>query len=244
MIRIAVCDDNEVVLEKINRAICKAFMLYTSDFIVKRFSSGTLLLREHRSEPFDILFLDIDMPKVTGFDIAKTLRDDFSYCFIIFITSHSELIYESMDFQPFHFIRKNHKIPMEENIKEIVQKLMKHMKQNDKLILQDDLSGRCAVYIRDILYIESDKHYVNYYIKDRENPIRIRENITECVEKLIEYDFVRIHRKYCINMRFLLDFDSNNNEITLSILHKHLPMSKNLKKDVDEKYTMYLRSKL
>lgn len=244
MIKIAVCDDNEVMLEKLMSVISKAFEDYTKDFIVKRFSSGILLLCEHKSEPFDILFLDIDMPKITGFDIAKALRDVFSNCFIIFITSHSELIYESMDFQPFHFIRKNYKIPIEENIKEIVQKLMKHMKQNDKLILEDDLSGRCATYIRNIVYIESDKHYVNYYIKDRENPIRMRENITECVEKLIEYDFIRIHRRFCINMRFLLDLDSNNNEVTLSVLHKHLPMSKNLKKEVDEKYTVYLRSKV
>ena len=105
--RIAVCDDNTVLLPKLKEIIYDSFSVYTDEFEILIYSSGTLLLNAHKQEPFQIIFLDIDMPKISGFDVAKTLRDDFSNCFIIFITSHSELVYESMDFQPFHFIRKN-----------------------------------------------------------------------------------------------------------------------------------------
>ena len=192
----------------------------------------------------DVIFLDIDMPKLTGFDVAKKLRDTFSSCFIIFVTSHSELIYESMDFQPFHFIRKNCNISLEESIQKIVRKLIRHMKQNDKIILEDEISGRCAVYIREVAYIESDKHYVFYHVLNKEFPIKMRGALKDCEEKYESYDFVKIHKRYLINLRFLSDFDNSNNEVTLGSIKTRLPMSKNFKKEVDEKYTLFLRSKI
>lgn len=244
MIRIGVCDDNAVILQNICNIIEDAFNDYTDDFEVLSYTSGSLLFKAYMQDRFDVIFLDIDMPKMSGFDVAKMLRDDFSSCFIIFVTSHSELVYESMDFQPFHFIRKNCSIPLEDSIEEIVKKLMTHMKQNEKIILEDDVSGRCAAYIRDIVYMESDRHYVKYYIKGKDIPIRMRIGINECEEKYREYDFVRIHKRYLINIRYLSKLDNRIDEVLIGSLNIRLPMSKNYKKDVDEKYTLYLRSKV
>ncbi len=75
-------------------------------------------------------------------------------------------------------------------------------------------------------------------------PIRMRENISECEEKYAYYDFVRIHKRYLINLKYLSFFDNTNNEVLLGSINKKLAMSKNYKKDVDEKYTLYLRSKI
>ena len=242
--RIALCDDNNAALNVLNKSITNAFSKFTNEFNVTNFSDGTALLNEHKKEPFHIIFLDIDMPKVTGFEVAKTLRDEFSNCFIIFVTSHSELMYESMDFQPFHFIKKNSDEPISSSVNRIVKKLMKHMRQNEKIILEDDISGRHAVYIHNIIYLESDKHYVKYYVKGMPEPIKMRENISECEEKYAYYDFVRIHKRYLINLKYLSNFDNTNNEVLLGTINKKLAMSKNYKKDVDEKYTLYLRSKI
>lgn len=244
MIRIGICDDNSIMLHNLDNIISKAFDAHTSDFEIMTFGSGALLVNSHQQDPFHIIFLDIDMPKMPGFDVAKTLRDEFSNCFIIFVTSHSELMYESMDFQPFHFIKKNCDEPISSSVNRIVKKLMKHMRQNEKVILEDDLSGRHAVYIHNIIYLESDKHYVKYYIKDMPEPIKMRENISDCEEKYIYYDFVRIHKRYLINLKYLSNFDNTNNEVLLGMINKKLAMSKNYKKDVDEKYTLYLRSKI
>lgn len=244
MIKVGICDDNRITLNNLYTIIAKTFSEYTSDFEAIPYLSGALLFNEHSTDPFDIIFLDIDMPKVSGFDVAKMLREEFSSCYIVFVTSHSELIYESMDFQPFHFIRKNCNIPIEESIAQIVKKLMKHMKQNETVVLEDSISGRIAVYIRDIVYLESDKHYVKYYVADNPQPIKMRESISECEKRYNEYNFVRIHKRFLINLRYLSHFDNNRDEILLGGINQKLPMSKNFKKDVDEKYTLYLRTKV
>lgn len=242
MIRISVCDDNVAMLHKLVTIVTETFDSFDSEFRVLHFNNGAVMLNEHKRDPFDIIFLDIDMPKLNGFEVAKALRDEFSHCFIIFVTSHAELVYESMDFQPFHFIRKNCSISLENSVSNVAKKLMKHMKQNDKVILEDNISGRCAVYIRDIIYIESDKHYVYYNIAKKELPIKMRSTMKECEKAYNRYDFVRIHKKYLINLKYLGKFNSKDDEVLLKSINKKLPMSKNLKGNVDEKYTIYLRS--
>lgn len=92
MIKIAVCDDNEKMLDILNQTIVQEFQKYTNDFSAKSYVNGNLLLDDNNNTPFDVLFLDIDMPQISGFEIAKKLRDEFKQCFIIFITNHSELV--------------------------------------------------------------------------------------------------------------------------------------------------------
>lgn len=242
MIKIAICDDNSAILHKMEEIISDGFSEHTDQFEIKTFSNGTTMLNEHNFEPFDIVFLDIDMPKMSGFDVAESLREEFSNCLIIFVTSHSHLVYKSMDFQPFHFICKDYEISLENSTHSVIKKIMKHMKQNNKVILEDDISGRCAVLIRDIIYIESDGHYVKYHVVKKEYPIKVRDTMKECEEHYQKYDFVRIHKRYLINLRYLALFNSKYDEILLREINQKLPMSKNYKNIVDEKYTTYLRS--
>lgn len=244
MIRIAICDDSSWSLDNIARNVHNSIKKYLTDFCVYKYHNGIILLNEHKKDPFDIVFLDIDMPNLSGFDIAKEFRCMKKNCFIIFVTNHSELVYESMDFQPFNFIRKNCEISLEDSIERIVKKLMHHMRQHEKIILESDLSGKVAVNICDIAYIESDKHYVIYNIVGRAQPIKIRDSLKACEEKYAEFDFIKIHKSFLVNLKYISSFDYSDDQITLGIVSKKLPLSKNYKKVVDERYTLYLRSTL
>ena len=76
------------------------------------------------------------------------------------MTSHSEFVFDSFEYQPFNFIRKNSGIPLSESIPEIVGKLIFYMKQEQIYILEDENFRKCRVYVRDILYIEASGHYL------------------------------------------------------------------------------------
>ena len=90
--KIAICDDNEDLLKNMHFILQNIFKQYTSYFEIFSFSSGNLLLKSHKESNFDVIFLDIDMPEINGFDVAKNIRMGYSGCRIIFITSHSELV--------------------------------------------------------------------------------------------------------------------------------------------------------
>lgn len=246
MIRIALCDDDKPFLTTLSSIIRDEFKKYTNDFEVKCFSNGVLLLNENSHEKFDVLFLDIDMPEISGFDIARSIRQAFSNCFIIFITSHSELVYQSFDFQPFNFIRKEAFDDIVISISKIISKLMINMKQNENIILEDEISGRVAVYYRNIIYIKSNKHYLYYYIQDHEEPLIIRGSINDAEIMTEPYDFIRIHRSCIVNPRFIskIDFNIGKVMIRYNTEIKSLSMSRSYKNSVDEKYTLYLRKTL
>ena len=243
MIRIGICDDNINMLQNLKNVVHTSFAAYPVEFEITTYTNGQLVVNAHRIEKFDILFLDIDMPGINGFDVAKSLRDDYINCFIIFVTSYSELVFESMNFLPFNFIRKNCSIPIEESVRLTTAKLIKYMRQNEKLLLKDEKNCDFDIYIRDIAFISNDKHYVKYHTIKHPTGLRARGLITELEQKLIDYDFVKIHKSYLVNLRYLSRVDKKNDEIYIREMDKKLPMSKNYKKEVLEKYMHYLRTR-
>ncbi len=57
-----------------------------------------------------------------------------------------------------------------------------------------------------------------------------------------EYDFVKVHRSYFVNLKYLSKIDNSRDEIYIGAINKKIVMSKNYKKDVGLRYTLYLRA--
>ncbi len=239
--RIAVCDDNKTAAGMIAEVVRKRISEFTDDFNLLVFNSGMDLLAAHTAEPINIIFLDIDMPEMSGFDAAKFLREKYSNSYIIFVTSYSELVFESFEFQPFNFIRKNSPLPLETAIDEVVQKLMRHMKQTKKVTLEDKM-GKYSVYIHDIVYLESIKHYVNFFVSDWKEPIKLRGNLSDYERFYSDFDFVKSHKSFIVNLRHVALVNNKQNEIILHGRQTVLPISRTYRSDFNEKYELYLRS--
>lgn len=244
MLRIAIVDDESDFLKYAQELLIKELHKYFDEVIIEQFVSGKELLNRHRFKSFDVVFLDIDMPLITGFDVAAELRKQRNDCYIVFVTSHSELVYESMDFQPFNFIQKGNFQQFQKRLSGIISKLALHLKKHKKLVLYDKKQGRFSVPYSDILYIESDDHYVKYYILSVKPKkifhVMVRANIGDLEKELSEYDFIRIHKKYLVNLNHIFNLDMKN-DLCVFKQDFSLPMSRNLKHSVDEKLTEYLR---
>lgn len=240
--RIAICDDCKEMMIFLKSTLYNLFKQYLDDFDIFDFYSGSELLDSYKENKFDIIFLDIDMPKVTGFDVAKAIREDFSKCYIIFISSHSELVYDSFDFQPFDFVRKTLNETLNEKLSQVVKKIVFHSKQNEIIIFEDEYTRKYPIPIRNIVYLESEKHYINYYIIGEKHPFRLRGTIKGCEIELKKYDFIRIHKGYIVNLGYVDFIDRSKDEIQLKGITKSLPLSRNLKKEIEEKYKLYLRN--
>lgn len=70
MIRIAIVDDEEKDLLYINKKIKEHFELKNLKYNSVLYISAKQLLQENKKNPFDVVFLDIDMPQLTGMDVA------------------------------------------------------------------------------------------------------------------------------------------------------------------------------
>lgn len=238
MIRVAICDDEDIIRNKTTNILNSLFNKFTNDFSIISYSNGELLLKEHEEDNFNIIFLDIDMPKISGFDIAKRIRETNTKVYIIFITSHEELVYKSFDFQPFHFLRKQSEENLIEDLNILVLKLMKIFKSYKTIILSTS-DNQYVTSLNNIVYLESEKHYINYYLKNGD-VIKVRGKLVEDEYDLIENDFIQIHKSYIVNLGLISKIDNKNNELLIngSI---YLPISRKYKKELEESYLNYLQ---
>lgn len=243
MLKIAVCDDNESFLETLKKIISESARDYFKDINVQCFNNGQRLLNQHKRLFFDVIFLDIDMPEFTGFDVAEKLRKQRRDCYIIFVTNHNELVYGSMEFQPFYFIQKSSVSRLNKDVVNVLNKLSVYLKQHQKIILSDEEHGRICIQYRDILYIESDNHHVKYCILDEYGSqihIKVRAVIGDLESELAEYDFSRVHKKYLVNLSHVFNLDMKNDEVIFKQGFR-LPMSRKCKHMVDTDFSKYLR---
>ena len=106
MLRIAICDDDQALLHSYKNRIKALFESKHVDAIIFDYTKGSKLITECKEVPFDLIFLDIDMPEMSGFDVAEKINDINADTVIIFVTNEEQLVYRSLRYSPFRFIRK------------------------------------------------------------------------------------------------------------------------------------------
>ena len=108
-INIAICDDEQKSLQMIQKELYHIADKLKIEIETYAYKEGkkVLDLIYNEKEDFDVLFLDIDMPDVSGLEVAKKLRQKYLDIILIFISAHEQYVFESIEYNPFRYIRKN-----------------------------------------------------------------------------------------------------------------------------------------
>lgn len=233
--KIAICDDEKELLKKLEKLVRREFEKLEAEVEVICYESGEAYLEGFAENEFDAVFLDVYLPGINGFEVADRMHQKKCNTYVIFITSNSELVYDCFDYQPFYFIRKE---LYEIGLPKAIGKLMKVMKQ-DRIVMFQGKDENYYLQLRDILYFRSDDRSVlihtnkfDYLVKDR---------ISVIDEDLKLFDFVRVHRKNIVNLRYLSKLDNTMDEVELSDGIR-LEMSRYYKNEVNDIRIKYLRS--
>ena len=240
MIRIAVVDDEKEMLDYLYKCISESTKKYLNECEIQCFDSSFDFLSKHNLLPFQILFADICMPEMDGFELSKQLRTEDQQLFIIYVTANDYLVFQSFDYQPFQFIRKRDNKSIKVDIDSAIQKVCRHLNQNQIITLDMPYNEKLTVNIHDIEYIISDKHYLEYYFRDGTS-VKCRETISEAEKKMRKYDFIRIHRSYLINLKYVIKLSTSQKQVRMKS-GKQLEMGEMYVKSLEDKYRKFLRS--
>lgn len=236
--RIAVCDDNVVMLNFLCDEINKEFRKNGVDFALDRFENGADFLSVYETAPFDIVFLDIDMPTINGFEIAERINKDNS-SFIVFVTSHDELVYSSFKFQPFRFIRKNHiAAELPETVKALAEKINERTAARHFEVRTS--SGNVFLDLNDVEYIEIYGHWLKITIKDAD-AIECYGSLSDFEKRLAPHNFVRTHKSYLVNCKYIYSIEQR--QVVLDD-KTAIPLSKYKIESVRSKLRNYLRGNI
>ena len=107
MIYIAVCDDDALFLTRICAYVEEIFEERKEQCQIILYDSPHKLMKGLSEGKTDILLLDIDMPGISGMEIAAKLKAEKESLLLIFVTSYEAFVYDTFQYQPFDFIRKS-----------------------------------------------------------------------------------------------------------------------------------------
>lgn len=190
IMRIFVCDDEMKMADSIENILHK----YIENVEVQVFYKGHDVWEALNTDVCDAVFLDIDMPDISGLDIAAKMKEITYKPNLIFVTSHDELVYDSLKFHPFGFVRKNY---LQKEMEIILEDLKKNMKEKIKEFSFVCKEGNMRLLLDDILYFEAEGNYL--IINTKNEQFKYRNTMYAVEEKLAEYGFVRVHKGYLIN---------------------------------------------
>lgn len=192
----------------------------------------------------DILFLDIEMPYLNGFDLLECLPEISSR--IIFVTAHDQYALKAFRFNAIDYLLK----PVHpEELKRALGKaflaappsreqLATSKKQiEEREWLRIAISGHNGIIfldLSDILYAEASNNYTKIFTVQGKQIITAK-TLKDVQETLSESDFIRIHRQFLINVVHIRQFNRNDATITMSN-GEALPVARSQKDLLVEKF--------
>lgn len=237
--KIAVCDDNKVMLEYIAGKVGEDMASLDIAHEIRKFECGLDLISQHKETPFDVIFLDIRLPDIDGFEAARLIKNASEKTQIIFVTTESNLVYECFDYHPYYFIPKGKPEYLAKKLHSVIEKLIDEINGNWTICLDLPHDEKKYVSTDSIIYIASKSNYIDVVCK--EGTFRIRMKLNDLSEKLPAKSFVRIHNRCVLNMRYLGRIDSGRNKAVLYD-ETELDISRSYKADFTEKYKIFLRN--
>ena len=190
MFRIAICDDENRILEDLSRMVLELI----PDADVSAFGEGRALIDGADKAGYDVVLLDIDMPDLNGLEVALSFQAADRKPLIIFVTSHDELVYDSLQLHPFGFVRKSY---LDKELKKVLEDAVEEVSSRDKHFFFHTASGDIKLQLDDILYFESEGNYIK--IKTGSDEFRFRETMQALEMSLKSDGFIRVHKGFLVN---------------------------------------------
>ena len=193
------------------------------------FSDVSDLIKAHMPKPFDALFLDIDMPGMDGVAAGNMIRSQGDSCCIVYISSWEDRVFDTFAVSPLRFIRKSRlNSELEEAVRAVVFWAEKRAGQNLVISTQGKL---LSLPVKTIIYIECWAKRQN--IVTESGPHEIRSTLRELEEKLQGKGFLKPHKGYIVNYRFVQSIEDGNMTLLNGVM---IPVSKYRLTEVRQEY--------
>jgi two-component system LytT family response regulator len=213
-------DDEPLALEVIKKHIANFPLLKLLHTFEDAISAAEYL----RNNKIDLLFIDIDMPDITGIELVRSLKEK---PMVIFTTAHKNFAYEGFELEALDYLLK----PIDlKRFSAGVNKAIDYAKY--KSGGQSEMDGSLYVHseyrmikieLKEIEYIESMQDYIKIYLSNIEKPILTLMPLKGVLEKLPQSEFARIHRSYAVAIKKIRSI--HNHKVKLKTIE--LPIGNN-----------------
>lgn len=230
MIKIAVCDDESVMCERLKQMIVSKLEQWEEPFRVSCYTNAVQFL--HTSLDFDLIFLDIQMPDLNGMDLAKRLRKKEFEGILIFVTVLKECMLDAFEVEAMDYLCK----PVEDQrLEKALKRSLKRLHSREEKYLSVQTMHWCRnIKLKDIYYCE---------VMNRKIFLHTKNGIIEYYGKLKEVeqqtapDFIKCHRSFLVNPEYLSEYREGRAFLENG---EQIPVSKNCHSILMKKMMEYM----
>lgn len=240
MFQAAICEDERDIARYIEKTLVEKFKQRHMDVAFDVFDNGNKLcsmIEDHYH--YDVIFMDIEMPEIDGISICKKIREITKDILIVFISNKEDLVFSSFEVQPFRFIRKSH---YDSLLDSLVNDLADELSKRTSSIIQIEEPGSKDLFsfdVSQISHVEAQGKNCIIYCGGKESTLKIK--LMELENLLSEYDFIKPHRSYLVNCKYISIIKKAEIELTDGNL---IPISRGNVDSIKQQYLQYTNRSL
>ena len=219
MIKAIIVDDDELC-----RAVISDLLEEVEDIeCVENFGNALDAFKFLNENDVDVIFLDVEMPKMGGMELLRNLQIK---PLVVMITSHDEFALESYEYDVTDFLKKPLNTP---RFLKTIEKIKKTLvgeatvKKNDDYIFIKSDSKLVQIKLEDIHWVEALGNYMRLHTDKEKHTVL--STMKEIESKLPTKDFIRIQRSFIVRLDKILSIEDNyvimkNKEIHIGKAYK------------------------
>lgn len=206
-------------------------MFVNDDHVIDTFPDSKTFFDAFCADPYDLVFLDIEMPGVNGITLARNIRERSENVYIVFLTAHIEYALEGYEVNALRYLTK----PVDTvKLKEVIEYVHGKLNDDHHIVIKEN-GENILIDVNDIVYMESiDK---NVRIVTRGGEYITRYNLGDFEEQLKDCRFFRIHRGYLISLSRVRKISKNDVVMDGGI---SLPVSRSNMKQLKDAFYAYI----
>ncbi|WP_175615641.1 LytR/AlgR family response regulator transcription factor [Piscibacillus halophilus] len=231
-VKVGLVDDREIDLDKMHGIVSSIEEVE----IVFLTTSAEEAYKQIKKESIDVLIADIEMPNMSGYELADIIHSHALDIAVIFVTATSGYAVHAFELNVHDYIMKPY--PKER----LIQSMKRLLKKNQSTEMKGRLylKQKNDIHIvqkQDIIFIERSGRSTTIYTKNEE--IKTYLTLNELEGELRERDFIRSHRSFIINIHYVKNFSlyaKNSYIVTFEGIEKQAMITKDKVKFIQENY--------
>ena len=200
--------------------------------VIGAYNSAVEAIKEIKNNPIDIIFLDIQMPELSGLEFSKILPPTTN---IVFTTAFKQYAIDGYKVNALDYMLKP--ISFDTFVESCNKALCKVSREHkispndqDRFIFIKSDYKLIKINFDDIAYIEGLKDYVKFYLTNDEPPVMSLMNMRSVEEKLPKPEFLRSHRSYIVHLPMVKMVD----RMRFVIGDSYIPISESYKDSINK----------
>ncbi|BDB00519.1 LytR/AlgR family response regulator transcription factor [Clostridium botulinum] len=230
--RIGICGNDVEQRNYLKNHLIKIIKETELECELLEFDCGEELLKNYGN--MNIIFLDINMGKINGIEIAKKIREFDSVVEIIFVTKLVNYIHQAYEVRAYRYLLRpiNYEI-----IKYVTLNCIKGIEAQKNLVIK--YKGEIIILnIDEITYIEVMQKMLTIHTKDKDYTFKM--TLSKFEKELSQHDFFRCHKSFLVNLNKVKEFKDN----IINVNDTYIPISKYRLKEFRHKLTKILKNSI